>query len=96
MELCKASRYVLAGLQKFEAQSLDEEQQPAAEVIKYVLDRYPSERRGDRFYASMKVVLKAFNQYPPKIGSVKQQCSYIVDLLDDDATEFRAFNERFR
>jgi iron-sulfur cluster repair protein YtfE (RIC family) len=56
MELCKASRYVLAGLQKFEAQSLDEEQQPAAEVIKYVLDRYPSERRGDRFYASMKVV----------------------------------------
>ena len=102
MKLCKASSYVQKAVTEFESKlqrlaEFDKEYQEAAEIVRYTLGRVPEERRGDHFFVSMKIVLKALDKFPkPSIGTVKTQCLWIVDRLDDDATEFRAFNERFR
>jgi hypothetical protein len=102
MELNKRSVLVKRAVEEFERKlqrlsDFDTPYQEAAEIVRYTLSRVSEERRTDRFFDSMKLVLRALDKFPkPSIGTVKTQCLWIVDRLDDDATEFRAFNEKFR
>jgi hypothetical protein len=99
MKLNKASVYVQQAVSEFESQRFEDygaEYQQAAGIIKYTLERVSESKRHDRFYASMKNILKALNKFPhPSIGVIKQQCSSLVDVLDEDGKEFLAFQKRF-
>jgi hypothetical protein len=102
MELNKRSVLVKRAVEEFEtrAQRLGEcdvDYQEAASIVLYVLDKYPAEKRHDRFFASMKLILRALDKFPkPSIGVVRQQAMWLCDALDDCGKELAAFNQRFR
>jgi len=95
--LNRSSVYVQTKIQEFVEQVHDEDQQQATDVITYTLAKVPESRRGDRFYAAMKPVMKAFDNYPPKIKSITQLCGFVVDSYsgDDTGIEFTEFHKKF-
>lgn len=102
MTISKRSEQVRQTLVEFErkAQCLadfDPEYQEAAAVVLYTLSRVLPEKRHDRFYESIKLVLRALDKFPkPSIGIIRQECLGLCDLLDETGQEFLAFQKRFR